>query len=128
MRERSCTRFPPGVALLEVLLDARAPVFHVCCRQEAVGGDAASAPRAGPARDAAAEDPLRVVGASSVEVLTDDLLEQDSAADRMVENLRAGLRFDRLQRPFAVEDVIDFLDVCFASIGIAPAPAKQPSE
>lgn len=63
---------------------------------------------------------------SGVEVLTDDLLEQDPAADRTVEHLRAGVRFDSLQNLLAVENIIDFLEVRFASIGIAPA--KQPSK
>ena len=81
---------PQRAALLEVPLDARALAGHVRRRQDAVGDDAGSEPRAGPARDAAAEDRLHVVGASDVEVLADGLLERDPAADRAVEHLREG--------------------------------------
>lgn len=109
---------PQRATLLVVLLDARALAGHVLRRQDGVGDDARSEPRVGPARDAAAEDQLHVVGAFDVEVLADDLLEQDPAADRAVELLREGAI--RLENREGVTDPLRAILTSWRDGGAAP--------
>ena len=55
-----------------------------------VGQHAGAEAAGGAPGDAAVEDQLHLVGAADVEVLADDLLEEDAAGDRAVEDLGEG--------------------------------------
>jgi hypothetical protein len=73
-----------------VLLDARSFVVDVQRGRDALGEDAGAEAAGGPAGHAPVEDQGDLVGAADVEVLADDLLEEDAAGDRLVEDLGEG--------------------------------------
>src|SRR5438876_2906764 len=77
-------------ALLVVLLDARAFVVDVQRGGDALGEHPGAEAARRATGDAAAEDELDLVGAADVEILADDLLEEDAAGHRTVEDLREG--------------------------------------
>ena len=79
-----------GPILLVILLDARALVVDVQGRSDVLGDDTgAKSPRRLTA-DLAVEDQLHLLRSAEIEVLTDHLLEEQSAVHGLLEHLRQG--------------------------------------
>ncbi len=72
---------------LVVLLDARVLVIDVQGRSDVLGEDTGAEPPRRPAIDLAIEDQLHLLRPAEIEVLTDHLLEEQSAVHRPVEHL-----------------------------------------
>src|SRR5229473_4558085 len=76
-----------SLPLLVVLLDAVLLVVDVQRRHDAVGDDAGAELAGRAAGDLAVEDQADLGGTADVEVLADDLLEEDTPQNRLIEHL-----------------------------------------